>query len=405
MAEKSIELLGRISTRKATKGIATNRRKSNVGKNKKINETETEVVATVVAEDTPAQASLHPNFSQSDDPKAFDRHDLITKIVGSMHMATDHELENWFYKMIEGSKDQTSGAVYGDAESNMNSVKPHDGVKGLWGDKSSPKDFRPGSSLKVKTEDVVALFDGETLSEEFKTKTTTLFEAAVAGQVMLKEAEMTEAYSVALAEAIEDFDTTIQETVEEIQEQLASYANYIAEEFMKENAENIQSNLRTELTENFIKGLKDLFTEHYIDIPEDKVDVVEELMEKVSELEDRCNTLINEKTVFENKITQNKIDEAISEVAKGLADTEVSKLKVLSESVTFKDSEDYKNKINLIKEAHFNKKATDKVEVILEDDFSQGEELLAESMKVASPGVFVPGMDRFVAGISKMSRK
>jgi len=194
-------------------------------------------------------------------------------------------------------------------------------------------------------EDIDALLQGQDLSEEFVSKATTIFEAAVMSRVEEiaeeVEAQLHEQFEVAVEELKEDFATKIDE-----------YLNYMVEEWMKENELAIESGLRAEIVEDFIGGLKNLFAEHYIDIPEEKVDVVQEMADKVEELEAKLNEEISRSIEFKKEINEHKRIQALQTVCEGLTQTQVEKLKSLAESVEFTSEEEFADKLNTLKEAY-----------------------------------------------------
>jgi hypothetical protein len=195
-------------------------------------------------------------------------------------------------------------------------------------------------------EHVDALFQGEELSEEFKAKALTIFEAAVKQKV---EAE------IALME--QAFAETLEEEVASIQEELSSnvddYLNYVVEQWVSDNEVAIESGLRTELTEDFISGLKTLFAEHYIDLPEDKVSVVEELGNKVSELEEKLNEEIERSVTLSKQLNESKKFEVIANAVDGLTATQAEKMKSLAEGVEFTDLDQFSAKVKTIRENYF----------------------------------------------------
>ena len=203
--------------------------------------------------------------------------------------------------------------------------------------------------INVK-EDIDAMMGNEELSEEFKTKASTIFEAAVSAKVIQEVNERIGIFE-------EDYKNQLKEAKEEHQksmtEKVDGYLNYVVEEWMKENELAVEKGIRSELVEDFMTGLKNLFTEHYIDIPEEKVDLVDDLFEKVEELEQKLDESINDNVEVKKQLAEYKKEETLREVSEGLADTEKEKLKTLSDGVDFEDDEQYKEKIEVIKENYF----------------------------------------------------
>ena len=214
-------------------------------------------------------------------------------------------------------------------------------------DKSMIKSMMKKQKMKEQMDqDVGALLSGEELSEEFKTKATTIFEAAVIArsQAILEEVE----------EAMyEEFEASVEEVKEDLSKKLDDYINYMAEEWFKENQLAIEKGLRAEIVEDFIRGMKSLFEEHYIDIPEEKVNVVEELTDKVEELEDSLNEQIKTAVEMKKQINEYKKSEAIHAVCEGLTQTQVEKLKSLAESVDFTTEEEFGRKLETLVDSYF----------------------------------------------------
>lgn len=209
-------------------------------------------------------------------------------------------------------------------------------------DKAMMKKMMAKKGLK---EDIDALLQGEDLSEEFVSKATTIFEAAVMSRVeeIAEEVE---------AQLHEQFEQAVEELKEDFAAKIDDYLNYMVEEWMKENELAIESGLRAEIVEDFIGGLHNLFKEHYIDIPEEKVDVVQEMADKVEELEAKLNEEISRSVEFKKEISEHKKVQAVQAVCEGLTQTQVEKLKSLAESVEFTTEEDFTEKLNTLKEAY-----------------------------------------------------
>jgi len=194
--------------------------------------------------------------------------------------------------------------------------------------------------------DVDALLSGENLSEEFKEKATTIFEAAV----VARTAALVEEVEGAL---FEEFELAVEEVKNELAAKLDDYISYMAEEWVKDNQLAIQSGLRAEIVEEFIGGLKNLFVEHYIDIPEDKVNVVEELTTKIEELETQVNEQIQSNVNLHKELNESKKQEAIHAVCEGLTQTQVEKMKQLAESVDFTTDEEFADKMVTLRTSYF----------------------------------------------------
>ena len=225
--------------------------------------------------------------------------------------------------------------------------------------------------INVK-EDIDALVEGEELSEEFKTKASTIFEAAVHQKVMeiaaSKVDEMEQEYQSELQEEIVSFR-------DELTDKVDGYLNYVVEEWMKENELALESSLKSEITEEFMGGLKDLFKEHYIEVPDEKVDIVENMFDKVEDLEGQLNDKVQDNIKLKSELNEYRKNKILEEVCDDLADTQSEKMKTLVEGVSYEDdSESFEEKVKTIKENYFpeTKKQDDNVEQI--DSSSEVEE-------------------------------
>jgi hypothetical protein len=205
-------------------------------------------------------------------------------------------------------------------------------------------------------EDVDALFNGESLSEDFRVKATLIFESAVTSRV-----------EQILEGVLADNDSVLEEAITEIKTEMAdqvdSYLNYAVEQWMTENKVAIESGLRAELSEDFINGLKNLFAEHYVEIPDEKLDVAEELAARVVELEEAAAAQEAEKAALAEALNAIKKDEAIRKVCEGLTEVQIGKMKSLAESVEFTTEGDFDNKLAVIRENYFPSKVQVKSEV------------------------------------------
>jgi len=243
------------------------------------------------------------------------------------------------------------------------------------------------------TDDINALVADEDLSEEFKSKAKTIFEAAVASKV--KE-QMTEAE----AKLEEETTQKIEEIKDDLTEKVDNYLNYVSESWVTENELAIERGLKSELTEDFINGLKKLFEEHYVEVPEDKFDVVEELANRLDEMEDKLNEEVASNIVAQQDIEELQREKIISESSDDLADTQVEKLKALAEDVDFENAENFLGKISTLKESYFGVKTLEAVSddstVVSDDaDFSGNGD-------VASP--VSESMSKYTSALSKFSK-
>ena len=223
-------------------------------------------------------------------------------------------------------------------------------------------------------EDVEALLGEEELSEEFKEKAKTIFEAALTSKVSeLKEA-LEARYETALLEEVAEIKSALTERVD-------SYLEYVSQEWMTENQLAVEEGLKTEMTESFLTGMKSLFEEHYVTIPEDKYDVLESMVEKLDDMETKLNEQIEKNVSLNKRLSESVADGIFESVSEGLAATQKDKLASLAESVEFESEDQYREKLETLKEAYFAKKAssTAKTET-LSEGVSNGHESYSPSM-------------------------
>jgi hypothetical protein len=193
-------------------------------------------------------------------------------------------------------------------------------------------------------EDVQALFEGEELSEEFQEKARTIFEAAISTKVNEIKENLQSAYETVLVEEIE----TIKEG---LTERLDAYLEYVADEWIQENALQVEQGLKTEMTESFLQGMKGLFEDHYVTIPEDRYDVIESMVDKLDEMEGKLNEQIERNVALNRRLAESVADVIFAEVAEGLALSQKDKLATLAENVEFESESDYREKLVTLKKS------------------------------------------------------
>jgi hypothetical protein len=240
---------------------------------------------------------------------------------------------------------------------------------------SNAATIKAKSSAAVK-EDMDAIFGDTDLSEDFKSKVTTLFEAAVASRIIEETVRLEEEYDNAFNEATSELEDVLTE-------QLNDYLDYVADKWLEGNTIAVESNLRNELVENFIVGLKGLFEENYIDVPEDKVDVLEQLFSEKEELETKFNELVSEHIELKKILEEAAKNEVFDTVKEGLTLTQLEKFKTLAEGIEFSDLDTYKSKLEIVKENYFVK--TTKSDTGVVDD--KVEEQINESVKYVDPSI------------------
>ena len=199
--------------------------------------------------------------------------------------------------------------------------------------------------------DVQALLEGEELSEEFQDKARTIFEGAIRSKVAEIKEELQESYAVALVEELDKIKEGLTERVD-------SYLEYVADEWFVENALQVETGLKTEMTESFLEGMKSLFEEHYVDIPEEKYDVLNSMVDKLDEMESKLNEQIDRNVALNRRLAESNADSVFAAVSEGLADTQKEKLATLAENVEFESETDYREKLETLKESYFPSKTS-----------------------------------------------
>jgi hypothetical protein len=195
-------------------------------------------------------------------------------------------------------------------------------------------------------DDVNALLGGEELSEEFREKAKIIFEAALRSKVEEIKESLEERYEARLAEELEGMKGALTERVD-------SYLEYVSAEWLEENQLAVESGLKSEMTESFLSGMRGLFEEHYVNIPEEKYDVVHNMVEKLDEMETKLNEQIEKNINLNKRLAESVADGILDQVSEGLAQTQKEKLASLSESVEFESEEEYREKLEMIKESYF----------------------------------------------------
>ena len=223
-------------------------------------------------------------------------------------------------------------------------------------------------------EDIDALIAGEELSEEFQEKARTIFEAAINAKVAQIQEQLEAQYA-------EKFAEEVAAAKESLAERVDSYLEYVSDEWFEENALAVEAGLKTEMTESFLSGMKGLFEEHYVTIPEEKYDVLESMVEKLDDMETKLNEQIEKNITLNARLSESAADGILNDVSEGLASTQKEKLASLAESVEFESEDQYRGKLETLKESYFNSKkesSTAKTETLSEGvDHAGGEDYSA----------------------------
>ena len=295
-------------------------------------------------------------------------------------------------QMLKNIYDTVNGMLKGDLATKYEEIMTATNLETVEEEVKEEDEVRTKAAIKAEDikidvkDDVEALVQGEEgLSEDFKQKASTIFEAAVQAKVVEQVNSKMEELETQLKS---DQDTSSEEFAKELTEKVDGYLTYIVEEWMKENELAIERGIRTELVEDFMSGLRTLFTEHYIDIPEEKVDMVDDLFTKVEDLETSLDEEINRGVELQKELSQFKKDDALRDATKDLADTETEKISKLAENIEYENEEQYIEKLNVLKESYFPKSEavtseiaeTDETIEVTEDS-EQTEKVLTENMK------------------------
>jgi len=238
--------------------------------------------------------------------------------------------------------------------------------------------------------DVQALLEGEELSEEFEEKARTIFEAAIVSKVETIKEQLIASYQEALVEEVVAIK-------EELNERVDSYLEYVADEWFSENALAVENGLKSEVTESFLDGIKSLFEEHYVSIPEEKYDVLESMVDKLDEMEGKLNEQIERNVALNRRLAESSADGIFATVAEGLADTQKEKLATLAENVEFESEADYREKLTTLRGSYFPESAsTPSTSENLSDEVST-DEVISEEVS--------PMMQAYLQTLSRAAKK
>lgn len=336
-----------------------------------------------VSEETLAGSSLHPAARYSDPMPKLAAMTGVMNVMAGMGKSDLIDFFNQVQAQFGPGKDHGVGDKSAHNQSSID-MKPSHATGGNVG----PKTAYPMPKLNVK-EDIEEMFNGQDLSEEFKENVATLFEAAVSARVIAETTRLEEEFETNLQEQIASFG-------EELTSKLDTYLDYVVENWMKENEVAIESTLRNELAEEFIEGLKNLFAEHYIDVPEDKVDVLEAMAEKVAVLESKLDESISENVELRNYFVEAQRQEIVVELASDLALTQQDKFSALIEGIEFDgDLEVYAKKLMIVKENYFRNEATQNSSI--EEETFEGETSVTKNVD--------PTVGRYLEAISRTVKK
>ena len=240
-------------------------------------------------------------------------------------------------------------------------------------------------------QDVQALFEGEELSEEFQSKARTIFEAAIKEKVSEIKENLQTAYEQALVEEVASVR-------DELTERVDAYLEYVADEWIQENQLQVESGLKTEMTESFLEGMKSLFEEHYVSVPEDKYDVLESMVDKLDEMESKLNEQIERNVALNQRLAESNSDVILADVSEGLALSQKEKLASLASNVEFESETDYREKLEKLKESYFPSNKTTSAP-------SAHSETISEGTAVDSPQQVSSAMEAYMQTLGRVAKK
>jgi len=254
-------------------------------------------------------------------------------------------------------------------------------------------------AAKSVKEDVAEMFSDDDLSEELREKASVVFEAAVNTRMTLETMRLEEEFEEAVAEIQESYETALQEQAntifEDVSSKLDQYLNYCIEQWMETNELAVETSLRTNIAENFMAGLQNLFAEHYIAVPDEQLDVLGEMKAEIDSLRAALNESIDEKLALESIVVDATKEATLDDVSEGLAATQVERLRTLAEGLEYTGADAYRKKLEIVKENYFSKKtrSTPATGLITEEIDGDDQEQAARYT--------APGMDRYVQAITK----
>ena len=319
--------------------------------------------------------------------ESLSRNAMIKSMVETLSKLSKEEIMKAFKEMKDMDKDEEDEEVKSEAKSEMK-MKDDEDDKDEDVDEDEEEDEDEMDESVDMSDDIDALVADEDLTEEFKNKAKTIFEAAVSSKVKSSIDEIEAKYEESTREAIEEIKEDLTKKVDE-------YLGYVAESWVSENELAIERGLKSELTEGFINGLKNLFEEHYVEVPEEKFDVIEELASRNDKLDSDLSEEVANNITLSQEIEELKREKIIREASEGLADSEVEKLKTLAEDVDYEDEENFIEKVSTIKESYFK---SDKAEAVSDAESVANNEA---SFEEPTETILEGDMGRYSAAISK----
>ena len=257
----------------------------------------------------------------------------------------------------------------------------------------------PMPKLSVK-EDIDEMFGADDLSEEFREKAEVVFEAALNTRVTLEVARLEEEFAAKEAELEEAFEVALEEettkVVENITSKLDQYLDYVVEQWMEENQVAIENGLRMDIAENFIQGLHNLFAEHYITVPDEKIDLVAEMKAELEEVKAKLNEAVDQKLELQAVINEATKEATLEEISEGLAETQVEKLRTLAEGIEYTDAEAYRKKLEIVKETYFTAKKPTASTGLITEEIDGTDETVSEATLPANMQMYAKAISKSV---------
>lgn len=334
--------------------------------------------ADLVLEDSAAADTLHPGAGSGG---TMSRAEMLDTFVQLLSQLGKEDLTHFFNDSIAQIGHEADPIPDGASSSNQATIK---------------------TKSTVAKEDVDEMFSGDELTEEFKDRAVTVFEAALNTRVNLETARLEEEFEKAALELEEEYNNKLEEEVsnifENISEKLDQYLDYVVEQWMEENAVAIEGELRANIAEDFIASLGNLFREHYITVPENQMDLVADLQAELAEIKGKLNEVLDEKIELQSVIDEATKESILDEVSEGLVVTHAEKLATLAEGVEYSDPETYRNKLNIIKEQYFNKNSKPSSTGLITEEIGGEDETVKQPTN--APG----DMNKYMSAISRAAR-
>ena len=338
-----------------------------------------------ISEDNAASIAMQPTDVS--------RSELMAMMVNYANsLGNKEELAAFVAKlpMAKAIQPDTPDSRYQSVQNAINNA-PNDANKNKASINSSNAPAMPMASAPSMKEDLAILFGEDSgLSEDFRIKTETIFEAAVSTRVGMEISRLEESYEVKLEESLSQIQVEMEENVD-------AYINYAVAEWLEENKLAVESNIRSEIMESFLSGLKGLFEEHHIDIPEDDVPVVEQMAEEIAALEAQINETTEKNIELQKQLAEAEVLATADELSESMTDTQKDKFTKLIEAVNYSDATEFRKKASIIKETYFSKKTESK---------TPSDQLLTESVEEPEAAKYVaPDMQKYVESLSRSVKK